>query len=107
MHQLYCHSRARDEKSAWGDGVNLVAEGVTTGLYQAVPTQTGLGVGSDRCKRAHSASCVVAIMWISASWWYNLSTPSAMGRGEVLVGLAAAASVGPPSWLEEGATSLA
>jgi hypothetical protein len=45
--------------------------------------------------------------WISASWRYILSTPLAMGGGEVLMGLPAATLVRPPSWLAEGVTPLA
>jgi hypothetical protein len=33
-------------------------------------------------------NCVVAMVWISARRWYSLSTPSAVGGGEVLGGLA-------------------
>jgi hypothetical protein len=47
------------------------------------------------------------MLWISASWWYILYIQLAVSRGEVLGGLATAASVYPPSRLVEGATSLA
>jgi hypothetical protein len=77
------------------------------GLCQSVLAQTGLGVGSDRHQRAHSSSCAVTMAWISANWRYILSSLSVVSRGEVLRGLAVAASVWPPSQLAEGATSLA
>jgi hypothetical protein len=57
-------------------------------LYQLVLAQTRLAVGSARCQQAHSANCVVAMVWISARRWYSLSTPSAVGGGEVLGSLA-------------------
>jgi hypothetical protein len=63
------------------------------GLYRMAPTRTGLGVESDRRQQAHFASCVVTMAWIFISWWYILSTPSAVSGGEVLGGLAMAASV--------------
>jgi hypothetical protein len=90
------HSEAWDEKSVGSDGTNLATEGVTAGLCRSVPAQTGLGVESDQHQWAHSASCAVGMAWISASWWYILSTPSAVSGGEVLGGLA-----------PKGATSLA
>jgi hypothetical protein len=77
------------------------------GPYRLVPVRTRLEVRSDRCQRAHSTSCVVAMPWISASWRYILSTPSAMGEGKALGVLVTAASVWPPSRLAEGATPLA
>jgi hypothetical protein len=76
------------------------------GLCQPLPTQTGLEVGSDRRQRVHSASCTMTMAWISASWWYSLSTPSAVGGGKVFKGLAMAASVWAPSRLAEGVTPL-
>jgi hypothetical protein len=38
----------------------------------------------------------MAMAWISASWWYNVSTPSMVGGGEAFRGFTAAASVWPP-----------
>jgi hypothetical protein len=67
------------------------------GLYRTAPTQTGLGVESDRHQWAYSTSCMAAMAWISASWWYILSTLLAVSGGEVLGGLVAAALVWPPS----------
>jgi hypothetical protein len=107
MRRPCCLSGTRDEKSVGGDSAILIIKGVVVGFWQLVPTRTRLGVGSDRCQRAHSARCVAAMAWISASWQYNLSTPSAVGGAEVFKGLVTAASVWPPSRLVEGATLLA
>jgi hypothetical protein len=54
------------------------------GLCRPVPVQTGLEVGSDRRQRAHSTSCAVVMVWISTTWRYMLSTPSAVGEGKAL-----------------------
>jgi hypothetical protein len=101
------HSEARDKKSVGHDGATLASEGVAVGLCRLALAQTGVGVELDRCQWAHSASCTTVMVWISANWQYILSTPSMVNGGEVLRGLAAAASVWPPSRLVEGATSLA
>jgi hypothetical protein len=74
------------------------------GLCQLVLAQTRLEVGSDRHQWAHSASCAMVMVWISASWQYTLSTSSAVGAGEAFKGSAAVASVKPPSRLAEEAT---
>jgi hypothetical protein len=100
-------SGAWDEKSVGGNGANTSTEGITADLYRSASTRTRLVAGSDRCQRAHSTSCVVVMAWIYASWWYILSTLSAVSRGEALKGLAVAASVWHPSWLAGGSTSLA
>jgi hypothetical protein len=45
----------------------------------------------------------MAVMaWISASWWYILSTLLAVSGGEVLGGLVATALVWPPLMTGEG-----
>jgi hypothetical protein len=47
----------------------------------------------------HSASYVVVMAWITASWWYILSTPSVGGGGSALRGVAAMTMVWPSMWL--------
>jgi hypothetical protein len=66
------------------------------GLYQPVPARTGLEVRSDRHLWAHSSSCTTTLAWISASWWYILSTTSMVGEGTALRVLVVVASVWPP-----------
>jgi hypothetical protein len=106
MRLSFQHSEAWDEKLVGGEGASLAADGIAMGLCRPVPARTGLGVESDRRQWAHSASCMVAMMWMSASWWYILSTPSVVNGGEALKGLVTAASVWPTSRSAGGATSL-
>jgi hypothetical protein len=79
--------------SVGGDGTILAIEGIATGLYRPAPAQAGLGVESEQRLRLDSTSCAVVMAWISTNWWYILSTPSVVSGGEVLGGLATAASV--------------
>jgi hypothetical protein len=82
-------------KSVGGSGISIAAEGSADSLCQPVLARTGLEVRSDRCQWAHSASFTTAIAWISASWWYILSTTSVVGEGMVLRVLVVVASVWP------------
>jgi hypothetical protein len=76
------------------------------GPYHLVLAQTKLEVGSDRHQWAHSASCPAAMVWISTSWRYSLSTLSMVDGDEAFRGSAAAASVRLPLWLVEGTNPL-
>jgi hypothetical protein len=49
------------EKLVGGEGVILVMDGVSSGLYRPVLAQTGLGVELERHQRAHSANCVAVM----------------------------------------------
>jgi hypothetical protein len=88
----YQHSEAQDEKLVGGEGASLALDGIAVDLCCPIPTQTKLGVESDRRQWAHSTSWMVVMAWISAIWWYILSTPLVVSRGEALRGLAGGAT---------------
>jgi hypothetical protein len=77
------------------------------GVCQPALAWTGLAIRSDWSQWAHSASCAAAMLWISASWSYNLSTPSVEGGDGMLRGEAIVVLVCPPLRLMEGAAPLA
>jgi hypothetical protein len=68
------------EKLISGGLVILVTKGSTTGPRQPVLTWVTLEVGQ-------------WVAWISANWWYILSTPSGVGEGEAFGDLAASTSI--------------
>jgi hypothetical protein len=60
---------------------------------QSALERTGLEVESlARHQWAHSACCTTAMVRISPSWWYNFSTLSAYGGGNVSRRVVAAAT---------------
>jgi hypothetical protein len=67
MHLPCHHSGARDEKSIGDEGASLATDGVAMALRRLIAARTGLVVETDRHQWAHSASCMVAMAWISAS----------------------------------------
>jgi hypothetical protein len=91
------HSGVCDKKSVGHEGASLAMDGVAMSFCRPVSARTKLEVESDQRLWAHSASCMVVMVWISTSWQYILSTPSMMNGGEVLRGMATAASFWPPS----------
>jgi hypothetical protein len=91
----YCHGKSQDKNLA-GGGVAFATEGSMIAFFQSALEQTGLEVESLACRQwPHSAFRAVAMVRISPSWRYNVSTPSAEGGGNV----SRNAFTAPTSWL--------
>jgi hypothetical protein len=80
VHWPCCHGGPWDETQAGGETV----EGSTVIFCQPTREQLVSGIETPtQWWREHSACCAVAMVRSSPRWWYNLSTPSTEGVGNV------------------------